>query len=269
MIETSDLRLVKAGVVYSPGGAGWQYYPENRLFVGITADAASPTHVRTLLQFAQPGLEQETILIRAFLRLHVIENRPAEVSKLVWLREPPAESPWTLAAEADQAVLGEQRLAGEDGVDLLFDLTDLVDAWRHGAPNRGILLGLGESKTGLLTLGNALPNEPGPILRLVHARRVPGTAAAILKVAPESGLTSPEYPASPMLIKNLGPGTAWITPLYRFKRGGPLYPDGIPLGVLSSGEYLSAKPERSALDVSIQVVAAAQEVKILLVPLED
>ncbi len=269
MIETSDLRLVKAGVVYSPGGMGWQYYPEERLYVGLTGDAASATHVRTLLQFAQPGLDQEILLIRAFLRLHVIENKPLDAAKFVRLREPPAESAWAMSAEAEQPVLVEQRLAGEEGVDLLFDLTGLVDAWRQGAPNRGILLDLGVSPPGLVTFGNHRPDEPGPILRMVHARPAPGAAASFLELAAEAILTSPEYPPCQLLVKDLGPGTAWITPLYRFKRGGPLYPDGIPLGVLSPGEYLSVKPERSALEYSVQIVAGAQGTSILLIPLEE
>ncbi len=169
MIQRYNLRPIQPGVVYSPGGEGWRFYPEERLLVGLTGPGERPTHVRTTLRFALPILAPGAILIRAVLCLRLLHHEPPETAKVICVREPPA-GVWTVQAELAQPVLAECRLAGKQWGKFRLDLTVPAAGWLAGSPNRGLLLDFGGQAPGLATFAGGRPERPGPILRLLVLR---------------------------------------------------------------------------------------------------
>ena len=265
VLNVEDLHPVKAGVVYSPGGSGWVFYPEDQLHVGLTGTEAARTNVRSLFSFDLSRLDPDAVLIRATFRLHLVGNEPPDVRKQICLRESPPGVTWTVEAELDQPVLALRHLANEIGLDLDFDLTSLVDSWRQGEENRGILLGFATSVLGLVTFGNGRPGEPAPVLRLIHALPMSPETTFSLQVEPDASRESEKLPCKELLVKNLGPGLAWVTPLYYFDRKDPLDPSGIPLGVLSAGEYLLIEPKLPAKGLSVRIETALDGTTVTLI----
>ena len=261
-MQRLEIRPAVAGVVYSPGREGWQFFPEPLLYVGFTGDRASPTVVRTVLSFPLPELEGDALLIRACLCLHLVHNEPRDAVKLVCLRETPAGAltPWSLAQEYAQPVPSEHRLLAEIDIDLDFDLMGPVTARRRGAPNNGLLLDFGAEVLGLVGFGD-------PLLRLEYV--VPARDAAVISVDVEAdaAAVSRELLCRAALVRNIGPGLAWITPLYRFGREAPRDPAGMPLGVLDPGGYLLVEPRLPAQAMAIRVETALAPALIVIAPL--
>ena len=268
MLKELDLSPVHAGVVYSPGGLGWRFYPEELLFVGSTGTPEAKTYVRSVLSLALPELEPEAFLLQAYLRLHLAQNEPPGVPKLVCLRETPAgaTAPWTIDEELRQPVPAEHRLSSEIGVDLDFDLTGLAGAWLRGAPNNGVLLDFGTQVIGLVAFIGGNSEKPGPVLHLVYA--LPSTQAPTvsMEIGPDTSRDSRKFPCQELAVKNLGPGLAWITPLYCFGQDPPLDPAGIPAGILEGGGHLLLKPRLPAKAWRIRVGTALEKTRVVIIP---
>ncbi|MGE5527735.1 MAG: hypothetical protein ACM3X6_01150 [Patescibacteria group bacterium] len=268
MIHRLDIRPETSGVVYSPGRKGWVFYPEPRLLVGLTGTQSDQTAVRSVLSFSLPDLDADAFLVRACLHLYLVRNEPGCLSKLICLRETPAGvmTPWTLEQEYGQAALAEVRLTSESEIDLEFPMTGTVMGWRRGAPNNGVLLDFGYRDQGLVGFDNG--REQGPRLMLEYV--VPaGDATAVSLEAPADGTaTSREMPCRDWLVKNLGPGLAWVTPLFRLGRGPLLDPAGLPLGVLDPGGYLLVQPGLPAEAMAIRVQATLTPALVVIVPLK-
>lgn len=269
MSDEQDLAPSLAGVVYSPGGLGWKFFPEERLFVGLTGTEADRTNVRSVLAFDLPGRDKDVFLLRASLRLHLVRNEPPGWPKLICVRETPHGPgiPWTLQEELAQPVPAEHNLSSEIGLDLEFDLTGLAEAWMRGAPNNGILLNFGSTDLGLVAFGNGLPGEPGPVLRLVQARPAKGTSVKSEEIEPDSTWDSPPIPCGEAAVLNLGPGLVWVTPLYRQKGDPPVDPAGIPLGIVGAGEHLVIHPRLRAEAMAIRITTSIDRALVVVIPL--
>lgn len=266
VLQTCDLSPAKAGVIYSPDGEGWRFYPEDRLYIGTTGTNAAPTYVRSLLRFDPARLDPDAFLLQAQLHLYLVGNEPPGVPKLLCLRQPPAGESWTMGAEMAEPPLAEHHLAVETGLVLDSDVTDLMASWRQGAENRGILLQSGLRTLSLVTVGNGRPGEPGPSLRLTYLPPSGRGAGVILEAGPDDSMDSGPLPCHGLVVKNLGPGLAWVTPLYRFERGRPLDPVGVPLGLLRPGTYLVVEPKWQAKAMHIRVSTARQGTRALVIP---
>ena len=254
MMQTREVRPDLAGVVYSPGGEGWRFYPEERLFVGRTGTDAYMTNVRTFLRFPRPD-DPDSFLIRATLRLRILANDPPGEPKSVCLREAPGEEHWTLAAELAKPVWAERRLTTETNQDLDFDLTGLVAGWTRAAMNRGIVLDFGFPTIGLVTFGNGSDREPGPSLRYERIKLASAGRKISLEADPGMTVDSEEMPYGGLLVKNEGPGQASFIALYRFARARPLDPTGQPPGILQAGEFQVIKPQFPARGLRLRIEA--------------
>lgn len=267
MVYQLEIKPSVAGVVYSPGGHGWQFYAEPMLYVGFTDNQAAQTAVRSVLSFVLPPLGVNALLVRACLHLRPILNEPPDRDKLLCLRETPsgALTPWSLEQEQRQAVLADHRLKNETGFDLAFPLTDTVTAWQRGAPNNGVILDFDHLVLGLVGFDNG--REHGPRLMLEYVIPAKDAAAVSLEVVAEGAAISPELPCREILVRNVGPDPAWITPLYRFDKEPLVDPIGLPLGVLDPGEYMVVEPKLPAKALAIRVETAPTPALVLITPL--
>lgn len=267
MVRRLEIRPATAGVVYSPAGSGWQFFPEPTLYVGFTGGQPGQTVVRSVLTFPLPDLADDDLLVRAWLYLRLVYNEPLYPPKLVCLRETPngAMTPWSLEQEYRQAVVAEHHLTSELEIDLDFPLTAMVTAWRRGAPNNGILLDYGHQTPGLVGFCNGW--EYGPRLRLEYVVPAKDAAVISLEAAADGTATSRDLPCRVTLVRNLGPGLAWITPLYRVGGAPPQDPSGIPLGVLDPGNYLLVEPRLPARSLAIRVEATLEPATVVIVPI--
>lgn len=272
MLNELDLQPVSSGVVYSPGGTGWQFFPEDYLFVGSTGPESYPTYVRSLLLFRQPDLPKTAIVLDASISVRIERNEPLDAPKHICLRAAPAhpETTWSIQTEMDMPILAEHHLSTEIGLDLSFNLTGLMECWFSGVPNNGVVLGLGAIAPGLVAFPRTSAYGPAPNLKLIYA--IPSNIDEVKKmpVGPDTRADSKALPYGEITIRNLGPGLAWITPLYDFDFGDrqePVDPAGIPEGVIHSGGYLTIRPRVPARRVYIRVETALSETTVLIIPL--
>ncbi len=166
MTRKRDLQPIHAGVIYSPGGAGWMFYPEERLFVGVTGARDCPTYVRSMLMFPTPGPELGEALIEAVLCLRLVEYGTEAPAVILCLREPP-DGEWSIGTELDQPVLTEIRLGPADRK-VRLDLTATAAAWSRGEPNKGVVLDFAEPFPGVVAFAAGRAIKPPPFLRLIH-----------------------------------------------------------------------------------------------------
>ena len=270
MVNELNLQPVYSGVVYSPGRTGWRFFPEEYLFVGLTGPDSYLTYVRSVLLFCLPELPKTAIVLDASISVRIDRNEPLDAPKHICLRAAPADphSSWSEDEEMSMPNLAEHHLSTEIGLDLSFDMTGLMECWFAGVPNNGVVLGLGTLSPGLVAFPRTNATGAEPNLKLVYA--VPTGIGEIerLPVAPDTRVVSRAMPYGEIAIRNLGPGLAWISPLYDLEdREGPVDPAGIPEGVLHSGGYIIITPRVPARRVFIRVETALSETAVLIIPL--
>lgn len=267
MVIRMDLHPGVAGVIYSPEGAGFRFFPEDRLHLGLTGAVGSPTHVRTYLRFDLPQIAADEVLVQALLVLHVVDCRPPGSPRPVRLLEPPGEAGWEIAAEMRQPPAAEGRYEPEDGGDLRLDLTALVDTWLREGGSHGVVLAPEPSGLSLLSCGNGRPGEPPPQLRLVLDRLDPARETAVFEAAPGSCMVTGALPPGRILVLNAGPGVVTVTPLLRFARRRPLpMPDTVPTPLPPGGRMLAAPAWDTAAPL-FRFVSAEKGAKVLVFPL--
>lgn len=264
MLGRVELAPVSAGVIYSPGGAGWLFYPEDRLFVGTTGSRDYATRVRSRLVFDANGLPEDALVVRADLVCAVIACEPPDAGMEIDLREPPSDGPWELGEELAGPVLARCSLSGGK-TEAVFDLTGMLESWRGGGSNRGILLASRGGALCLATIGNGRPQEPCPRLAVRFVRPAAGSAPSILNLPPGALVRSADLHCGGVLIRNHGPGSVGIRPLFRFKRGRPLDPDGSPPLTISpgGGSFLESPWPGAALIVVAAADALGARVELI------
>lgn len=257
----------RAGVVYSPGGSGWAFYPEELLFVGFTGTPEAMTIVRSKLAFVLAELPPEAILTRAVLHLDLIRNEPPETPKILCLREAPHAEPWRREEEEAQLVFREEHFGTPTGIAVDLDLTDRVESWRRGAPNNGILLGLTERVPGLLAFANPTEGPGRPVLSLCWVRQATNGRTVMIDLNPDAVAEAEEFPPGEVLVENQGPGFVWITPLYRFERWRPLTPEDVRTEVIGAGERMVLEPKWDASAITFRAAAANAPARVRAFPL--
>ncbi len=243
-------------MIYSPGGSGWEFYPEELLFVGITGTIEAMTIVRSYLVFVLPELSREDILTKAVLHLYLVRNEPPETPKILCLREAPGSGAWSLEEEEAWPIFRVEHFGTPTGMVVDFDLTGQVDSWRQGGPPQGILLGFAERIPGLLAFANPADGPGKPVLSLTCVRRVGDGEIAEMSLDPDGIMESEEFPRGGVLVENQGPGLVWITPLYRFERWRPITPDNTRTETVRPGERLVLEPIWDARAFSYRAVAS-------------
>lgn len=215
--------------------------------------------------FSLPTLAAGEILVQANLRLHLVRNDPQDLTKIICVREPPG-NPWTVPAELAQPILAERRLARGNGIYLDFDLTGLGNTWLHAGPNRGIVLDFARPVLAVVAFANGRLEKPGPILSLVSISPAAERGLVSLEVGPEASLDSPELPPGGLLIQNAGPGSAWVSLLYRLDRHGPVKSGGTPDLVLDPGGQRLLEPRLSAAGILARIQTALAGARVTLIP---
>lgn len=272
MIYDLDVHPVYSGVVYSPGWEGWQFFPDDHLSVGLLTTNSGEAYVRSVLLFSLPEQPRDTILLQAFVRVHIILNEPLEMEKHICLIEAPGDPRvgWSLEDEMHMPYLAEQQLSSEIGLDLDFNITNLIERWLTGSPNHGIVLHPGRFDHGLVAFPRVEAVGPTPVLKLSYAVPSAKGEAGKLTVTKDQSATSWELPNGPISVRNLGPGLAWISPLYDLDGSGePIDPAGIPEGILEPGEYMIIKPRLRARRTFIRVDTALSETVVVIIPVSS
>ncbi len=256
MSESIEVYPSEQGVIYSPYGSGWAFYPEEKLYAGKTGTSQAGTIVRSILRFRRFQPVPEAVALQGTLLLHVEANEPAGDPKTIVVRSAPGDE-WPPPARSDVEtlpLLAEFHLPPAAGPLVEIDLTAPISGWLPENGDCRLLLCSPSDGPALLRCSGMGDAENAPRLRIAMAYPVQDPVK--LEVPPDTDLDSKVFPAARLFVRNDGPGLVWLTPIHKLGGSLPAEPAGIPLAVLDPGRYISIDPLPGSDGLAVRVQTA-------------